>query len=308
VIDLEGIVVPILTPFSRGTDELDDVALRRLVDFLIDAGVQGIIANASTSEFYHLTDDERRREAEIVIEQAHGRVPVLVGAGASGTKLSVLWARHAQSLGADGLLIMPPYYEALSVAQIRAHYATVSEAVPLPIMLYNNPFVAQVLLSPDDLAEIVKVARIPWIKLTTKHIEHIPAILDRTDGTVRVFEGVDSLAFPSMVNGAVGWVAGPANAIPELAVRLWRLSLKEPDLVAAQALQRKLAAFLDFLWDEGVFCSALKEICRMRGYPLGATRAPFSELTQEQLRTVHRFAQDLDLLDVGDARTLSATT
>lgn len=192
MIDLEGVVVPLLTPFTMDSDEVDEGALRRLVDKLIDAGVQGVIANASTSEVFHLTDAERRREAEIVIEQAAKRVPVFVGAGAPGTKLAIEWARHAQSLGADGLLIVPPYYEALSVPQIRRYYAEISSAVDLPIMLYNNPFVSQVLLGPEDLRSIVEVANIPWIKLTTTHPEHVPAIRQLTDGKIKLFEGVDS--------------------------------------------------------------------------------------------------------------------
>ena len=299
MVDLEGVIVPLVTPFDADTDELDEVALRRLVDRLISGGVQCLIANASTSEVFHLSDHERRREAEIVVDQAGGRVPVLVGAGAPGTRLAIEWARHAQSLGADGLLIIPPYYEALSVAQIRTHYAAISEAVDMPIMLYNNPFVTQVLLGPADLASIVKVANIPWIKLTTLHIEHVPGILELTDGKVRLFEGVDSLAFLSMLNGCSGWIAAAANAIPELAVELWRLTLQSKDLSAALAVHRRIVPFTDYIWNNGeIFCSVLKEIGRLRGYPLGATRLPFCELSEAQTAEVLKLAEDLELLPV----------
>ena len=270
---LEGIVVPLLTPFRTDTGDLDETALRRLVDRLIPTGVQALIVNAATSEFFHMDEAERRRAAEIVVEQAARRVPVLAGAGAPGTRLSIAAARHAESIGADGLLMMPPYYVPLSVDQVLAHYVAVSDAVSIPTMLYNNPFVSGVLLTPDDLLRFVTEANIPWIKLTTQHIEHVPAILDRVGDRATVFEGVDSLAFPSMVNGSVGWIAGPANAIPEHALELWRLTRVAGDWTAAYALHRRLVPLLDFLWGEGVFQSSLKEICGLRGYALGAVRA-----------------------------------
>lgn len=293
---LEGIVVPLLTPFSSKSDELDVAALKRLVDRLIAAGVHGLIANAGTSEFYTLDDEERRREAEVVVERVAGRVPVLVGAGATGTKLSIIWAMHAKAIGADGLLIMAPYYAPKSVDQIRRHFVAISDASGLPIMLYNQPAVTQVLLTPDDLVRFVDEANIPWLKLTTRRIEHVPAILDCLGDRVRVFEGVDNLAYPSMANGAVGWVAGPANAIPEFAIELWRLVRVERNLEAAYSLHRRLVPLLDFALDEGVFNASLKEICRLRGLPLGAVRSPNPELAPSQRAQLRRIAEGLGLI------------
>lgn len=293
---LEGIVVPLLTPFRRDDGDLDQKAFRSLVDRLVDAGVQALIVNAATSEFYHMTERERRTAAEVVIDQAAGRLPVLAGCGAPGTRLAIEAARHAESIGASGLLMMAPYYVPLTVSQVLGHYVAVSEAVSLPIMLYNNPFVSGVLLTPDDLVRFVAEANIPWIKLTTQHIEHVPAILDRVGDAATVFEGVDSLAFPSMANGAVGWVAGPANALPELAIDLWRATVLERDLPKAYAIHRRIAPFMDFLWGQGVFQSALKEVCALRGYDQGTVRPPFREVTPAEREQVHAFARDLGLV------------
>lgn len=279
---IEGIVVPVLTPFKFDTDELDVDALRRLVDRLVDAGVSALIANAGTSEFYHLDESERLKEAEVVVEQAAGRLPVLVGAGAVATRHSIRWAKHAESIGASGLLIMAPYYVPLSKPAILRHYMAISDAVSTPIMLYNNPSVTQVLLNPDDLAEFVQKANIPWIKLTTMKLDDVPMLVDRLGDKISILEGGDTIAFASMMYGAVGWVAGPGNAIPDLAVELWRLTRVERDLAKAQLLHRRLAPLLDFLSYEGVYCSALKKICELRGYPIGAVRAPFDELNTTQ--------------------------
>jgi 4-hydroxy-tetrahydrodipicolinate synthase len=295
-IKLEGVVVPLLTPFTRDTDRLDVPAFRRLIDRLIAAGVSGIIANAGTSEYYHLSEDERELEAEVAIEQAAGRVPVLIGASAISTNQTIRWAKHAAALGAAGLLVMPPYYAAIPVDAILKHFAAISDAVSTPMMLYNNPFVAQVLLMPEEIARLIEVANVPWIKLTTKQVEHVPLILERVGDKASVFEGVDTIAFPSLANGSVGWIAGPANAIPELAIELWRLVRVEADLKRAYALHRRLLPFLDYAVNGGMFCSFLKEICGLRGYALGATRAPFSELTDAGKRRAVEFAVELGLI------------
>lgn len=292
---LEGVVVPLLTPFTANGEQIDVPALRRLVDVLVGAGVQGVIANAGTSEFFHMDDDERRLAAEVVAEQVGGRIPFLVGVGAVATRQVVGWARHAESIGADGLLLMPPYYEPVPVDAIVAHYAAVSDAVATPIMLYNTPFATQVLLSAPDVERLVEAANIPWVKLTTKNIELVGQILERLGDRVTLFEGCDTLAFPSFASGTRGWIAGPANALPDRTVELWRVMCKERDLERGYALHRRLLPLMEAVVNGSVFCSLLKEICGLRGYPLGTTRAPFLELDAAQRRQAAAFVAELRL-------------
>lgn len=292
-IALEGILVPVLTPFDPASSDLDEAALRRLVDVLVAQRVHGLVVNANTGEFFLMDDNERKRAAEIVVEQAANRVPVLVGAGSPGTRISIDHAKHAESIGAAGLWIMPPYFTPLSVDKILRHYVDISNNVSIPIMLNNNQFISGVLLSPDDIVRFIDEANIPWIMLTTYRVDQVAGIQNRLGKRVTLFEGVDSLAFPSMANGAAGWVSGPANAIPELALSLWDVVCRDGDLAAGRELQHRLMPFLDFLWSQGAYQSILKEICRFRGYPLGAVRAPWTELTDAQRAEVHRLVSDL---------------
>jgi 4-hydroxy-tetrahydrodipicolinate synthase len=126
---IQGIVVPMLTPFSADGETLDTHALRGLVDRLVAARVHVLIPNAGTSEFYHMDDEERRRENEVVVEQAAGRVPVIAGAGAISTRHAIAFAKHAEAIGADGVFIVPPYYLPISKSGIIKHYAAISDAV-----------------------------------------------------------------------------------------------------------------------------------------------------------------------------------
>jgi 4-hydroxy-tetrahydrodipicolinate synthase len=280
--DLSGIIVPLLTPLTAD-DEVDLPALRLLVDRLISAGVSAVVADAGTSEFSQLSDEERRAVAETVIDQVAGRIPALVGVSTPGTRTTIAHAKHAESIGAQGVMVLPPYYAPVPFASIRDHYVAVSDAVSIPIMLYNNLAVTGTLLTVDQLAEIVEASNVRWLKLTTNHLEQVPAVLDRVGTKAVVFEGVDTLAFLSMLNGARGWVAGPANAIPELAIDLYRLTLLDPDLEAARALHLRLVPLLScFVAAPGIYRSGIKEVCRLRGYELGGTRRPGRDLTDEE--------------------------
>jgi len=298
---LHGIVVPLLTPFTE-RDEFDEPAYRRLVDFVIDAGVHAIITNAATSEFYALDDAERVRIAEVAMEQARGRVPVLVGAGAAATRQSVYWARHAKSIGAAGLLIMPPYYFPPTIDAVVRHFAAVSDAVDTPIMVYNAPYAANLLLTPQHIERLTRSANIPWVKLTTGVLHHVTELRKMLGERVAIFEGVDTLAFASFAMGSVGWVAGTANMIPELAVKLWHLAHVDADLRGARALNDRIDPIQRMATTPAIYAGWIKEVCRLRGVPLGGSRNPGDPLTPEHIQLAKQHAAELGLIE-GQARS-----
>jgi 4-hydroxy-tetrahydrodipicolinate synthase len=293
---LEGIVVPLLTPFTDKSDQFDPAAFRRLIDFVIDAGVHAIIANAATSEFYALDDAERTNVAEIAVGHARGRTPVLVGAGAASTRDSVRWAKHAKSIGADGLLIMPPYYFKPTMDAVVRHFAAVSDAVDLPIMVYNAPYAQNLLLLPEDIDRLAKNANVPWVKLTTGVLDHVTRLRKTMGDRIAIFEGVDMLAFASMAMGSVGWVAGTANMIPEFAVELWRLTHIQGDMRAARALNDRIDPIQRMATTPAIYGSWIKEVCRQRGLSLGTARNPGDPLNVEQIRLAHDYAAELGLI------------
>jgi 4-hydroxy-tetrahydrodipicolinate synthase len=298
---LEGIVVPLLTPFTEADDRFDPAAYRRLIDFVIGAGTQAIIANAATSEFYALDDAERAKAAEIAVEHARGRTPVLVGAGAAATRDSVRWAKHAKSIGADGLLIMPPYYFKPTIDAVVRHFAAVSDAVDLPIMVYNAPYAQNLLLLPEDIDRLARNANVPWVKLTTGVLDHVTRLRKTMGNRIAIFEGVDMLAFASMAMGSVGWVAGTANMIPEFAVELWRLTHIAGDMRAARALNDRIDPIQRMATTPAIYGSWIKEVCRLRGLALGTARNPGDPLNAEQIRLAREYAAELGLVGLATA-------
>jgi len=295
---LTGIITPLATPFTRDGDKVDFPAYRKLIDAVIGSGaVSAIIANAATGQFASLSDDERAEVATVAVDQAAGRLPVFIGAGAPSSHQAIRWTKHAEGLGAVGVMIMPPYYGPTPAAVAVTHYAAISDACALPIMIYNAPYASQFILMPEHIEAAVKSANIKWVKLTTGAIDHVTWLRTTLGDRVQVFEGVDPLAFPSFCLGANGWVAGPSNMIPEIAGELWK-RVNAGDLGSARRLQDKIFPLLQTMRENMGYCSVINEVCRLRGLDLGPVRLPGLALEGEHLQRVRDAARTLGLVGV----------
>ena len=160
-----GIMPPILTPMTEKGD-IDESAMRRFVNFLIDGGVNAVIVNGTMGEFYALTEEERTKTAKIVINEVNGRVPVIIGTGHSGTKPAVELSKEAEDLGADAVQVMPPYYIVPTDDGIYAHYADIAEAIKIPIFVYNNFGTTKIDLSAQLLAKLSEIDNVIGLKLS----------------------------------------------------------------------------------------------------------------------------------------------
>jgi dihydrodipicolinate synthase/N-acetylneuraminate lyase len=163
-------------------------------------------------------------------------------------------------------------------------------------MLYNAPYAHQVLLTPADIIRIADRSNIPWVKLTTGVIDHVTLLRAMAGERFAIFEGVDTLAFPSMALGAVGWVAGPSNMIPEHAVELWRRTCIAQDMKAARALNDRIDPIQRMATTPAIYYAWIKEVCRLRGLDLGSARNPGDPLNAEQVKLARKMAEALDLV------------
>ena len=162
-----GTYTVLITPFTADGRKVDEAALRRLVDFQIEEGIHGLIPLGSTGEFLSVTPDERRQIVEIVVKQAAGRVPVLIGTGAEWTDEVVRSSREAESMGADGVMIIPPFYSVPTDDELYAHYKKVSDAIGIPIMVYNNRATANVDMMPELIARLAEIPNCQFVKEST---------------------------------------------------------------------------------------------------------------------------------------------
>ncbi|MEM6740446.1 MAG: dihydrodipicolinate synthase family protein [Pseudomonadota bacterium] len=272
---------------------LDLKAQARFTDWQVRQGIHGLIPLGSTGEFLSLTAEERRAVAKCVIETVAGRVPVLVGAGAESTDDVIANVAMAEALGADGTMIIPPFYSTPTEAELIHHYSRIGAAATRPVMIYNNPATANVDLTPPLVAELSRLPRIDYIKESTMDVTRIRDILEMSDGRMTVFGGI--MGFESFVEGAEGWVAVGSNILPAACARLFTLTADDADYHAARALYREILPIIRLVGGHR-YVSGSKAALGLIGQPVGGPRPPRLPLPEAEMEEVEAALDAVGLL------------
>jgi 4-hydroxy-tetrahydrodipicolinate synthase len=288
-----GCYTVLVTPFTQGGDALDLKALERLVEFQVAEGIRGLIPLGSTGEFLSVSPEERTAIVETVVRASRGRVPVLVGTGAEDTREVVRTSREAEALGADGVMIIPPFYSVPTLAELMHHYGRVADAIGIPIMVYNNPATANVDMTPAMLAEISRIPNCRYVKESTLEVTRVRDIVAACGDRMDVFAGV--LGYESAWLGAIGWVAVCSNLAPRLSAEMFDAAAFGKDMDRALALYRRLAPLLP--WVGGPrYVSGTKAGFRLMGMSMGDPRPPRLPLPPAEVPALAAVLQDLGLL------------
>ena len=209
------------------------------------------------------------------------------------TAEAVAGAAYALEVGADAVLAIAPYYEALEEREIEGYFSALAE-VGLPVMLYNNPYVTGWSLRPELVARLSRMDGVEYIKDTTPEAAtRMFRIQELCGDEIEYVIGMDTLMFSAFTAGVRGAVWGVANATPEACVRLWETTVKEPDIEAARALWRAFYPVNRF-FEECGYCAGLREAAAMRGMHLGGGRPPVVPLASELRSELQRLLTDLD--------------
>jgi len=273
---LSGVLVALATPFTPD-GSLDEARLRELVDRTIDGGVHGVVACGSTGEFSALSGDERRLVVETVVDQTAHRVPVVAQTGSTSTTEAIAFTRHAQSVGADVVMPVAPFYEALSLSETTNYLRRVASSVEIPVMLYNLPAATGVDLTPATVAALAReVANIRYIKNTTPDMAQAAQLIHSYGDLVGTFIGWDTLIFSSLVSGAAGVMAGTANVVPAEIVAVYD-AIQAGDLVTAREAWGRVFGLLDAALSVN-YSAAVKVALDAVGFPVGSPREPVSPL------------------------------
>ena len=222
-------------------ERVDEEALRRLVDWLLKAGVDGLFVMGTTGEFALLTDEERRRAVSVVVDQASGRVPVLAGAGAESTKKAILHAEAAAEAGADLLVVMPPYYLPATQEEMVVHARAVVRAVDLPALVYNIPWCTSSSIEPATAARMFDLPRVIGMKDSSDDFWQFQRLLRIRNARkdVVLFQGSENHMAASLVMGADGGVPGIGNVMPHLFVEMYQAA-KAGNVQRVKQLDEKL--------------------------------------------------------------------
>ncbi|ACM19490.1 (4S)-4-hydroxy-2,3,4,5-tetrahydro-(2S)-dipicolinate synthase [Geotalea daltonii FRC-32] len=209
----KGSIVAIVTPFNKGV--VDEKKLRELVEFQIAGGTDAIVPCGTTGESSTLDYEEHDRVIEIVVQQVNKRVPVIAGTGSNSTREAIEMTEHAKQLGADGALLVTPYYNKPTQEGLYRHYMAVAEAVALPQILYNVPGRTGVNLLPETVARLAEHKNIVAIKEATGSLQQASEVLALCGDKIDVLCGDDFITFPMMACGAKGVISVVANIMPK---------------------------------------------------------------------------------------------
>ena len=263
-----GIYVIVVTPFTP-SHELDEPALRRTMEFCLAAGVHGVVANALASEGFYLSEAERRRAAEIVVGAAAGKVPSIIAVSAPHASLAVHHARHAESIGADAIMALPPLLHPASIAEIKAYYREISAATALPLVLQNALVPGATTMSAALIAELVhELPNARFVKEESGYPAQTVGEIIRLAG--HRLEGVmGGKAGKTLMEELRHGVSGtmPACEIADVHVALWN-AIEAGDHQKARGIFQRLLPLLDMEANYGM--PLMKEVLHMRGV-IGST-------------------------------------
>jgi 4-hydroxy-tetrahydrodipicolinate synthase len=289
-----GTYTVLITPFTADGKSVDVPALKTLVNWQIEQGIHGLIPLGSTGEFLSMTREERQLVTETCVKTAAGRVPVLIGTGAEWTDECVALSKEAQELGADGVMIIPPYYSCPTEDELFEHYRHVGEAISVPIMVYNNPATANVDLTPSIVARLSRIDNCRYIKESTLEVTRVRDIIELCGDRMTVFAGI--LGYESFWLGAQGWVAVCSNLIPGMSARLFELVADAKDVDQALALYKKMLPIVKWVGGHR-YVAASKDALAMMGLPVGAPRPPRLPLPAADAAALRVELDRLGLLD-----------
>jgi len=288
----EGVSTALVTPFRNG--EIDEPALHELVEFQIGTGIDGLAPCGSTGEAATLSHAEHLRVVEIVVSAARGRVPVLAGTGSNNTREAVELTRHAKSAGADGALLISPYYNKPTQDGIVAHYAEIARAADFPLVVYNIPGRTASNILPATLARLAEIEQVVGVKEACGDLGQISEVVARCPDDFSVLSGDDALTLPILAVGGRGVISVSANIAPAKMVEMVS-AFRAGDAERARAIHLQLLPLFGAL-----FCETnpipIKAAVAEMGRIGDEIRLPLTEITQPNRERLKVVLKELGLL------------
>jgi 4-hydroxy-tetrahydrodipicolinate synthase len=288
----QGTFTALVTPLRDGA--LDERALHDLVELQIAAGVDGLVPCGSTGEAATLSHAEHRRVVEVVVAAARGRVQVLAGTGSNSTAEAVELTRHAKEAGADGALLISPYYNKPTQAGILAHYAEVARQTAFPLVVYNIPGRTASNVLPDTLARLAELEQVVGVKEACGNLDQMAHVIAAVPDDFAVLSGDDSLTLPLLAIGGAGVISTTSNLVPAEMVELVR-AFRAGDVERARALHYRLLPLFDALFTE-TNPIPIKAALALRGVLLEELRLPLTRLSPPNRERLQVAMKELGLL------------
>jgi 4-hydroxy-tetrahydrodipicolinate synthase len=275
---IHGIIAYPITPFGEAGVDVDRLA--GLVDAMVDAGVHAIAPLGSTGESAYLSFDEWKAVVDATVAAVAGRVPVVVGSSDLTTAGTVARAEYAQEAGATAVMVIPVSYWALGEREIVQHYTSVSDAISIPIMAYNNPATSGIDMSPTLLVQMFEsIANVKMVKESTGDIQRMLDLKQLSSGELPFYNGSNPLVLKALLAGASGWCTAAPCLRPAPVIALYD-AVASGDAARAREIYEELLPLLSFIVSKGL-PPAVKSGLDILGEPAGVPRLPLLPLDAE---------------------------
>lgn len=280
---IEGIITAMVTPMSDG--KIDELATKKLVNHLIEKGIHGLFILGTNGEFFSLTDDEKVKFAQIVVDEVAGRVPVFAGAGSIATCQVIDLANKFANLGVDAVSVITPYLIKLNQNELIEHYLTIANEINIPVILYNIPQNTGINIDESVFKKLIKHPNIIGIKDSSGDIKQLEKFIEmnnRTDFSILI--GSDSKILQALEIGASGAVAATSNFLTKTDLNIYT-AFKTGNQIKAKELQDSINPFRKILRYASI-PSVLKYSMSFKGIDVGRPRKPIQDIEQKYLKEI----------------------
>jgi 4-hydroxy-tetrahydrodipicolinate synthase len=295
---LEGTIVAMVTPFNS-EDEVDQAGMRENIDYLIERGVEGVLAAGTTGESATITHLEQRKMMDILVDEVNGKVKAIAGAGSNSSKESLGLVKYAENAGADAALVITPYYNKPQQHGLFEHYKMLTESTDIPIIVYNVPSRTGTDIDVETIGRVSQLDSVIGIKEANPDLDKVSMIQKKLDeygnrDDFSIISGNDNLTLPMISLGTRGVISVVANVDPERMGNMVRYALAG-DYDKAEQLHYELYNLMKVLFIESNPVPA-KEALNMMGRPAGHVRMPLAPLKDESSAELRNVLKELELI------------
>lgn len=292
--NFRGVATALVTPMLANGD-VDEQALRRLVDFQIENGINGLVPVGTTGESATLSHPEHHHVMDVVADQAKGRVPLIVGAGSNSTREAISLTQHARAIGASAALSVAPYYNKPTQQGFFEHYKAITEAVDIPVFVYNVPGRTGSNITAETTLRLAELPGVAGIKEASGNIPQIMEILRHRPNNFVVLSGDDALTFPMMALGGDGVISVVSNEVPGQFSAMVKLC-REGNFSEARVIHNRLLGLMNMNFIESNPIP-VKSALAMMGMINEVFRLPLTRMSMDNRIKLRRVLEELSLLE-----------
>ena len=280
----QGSAVALVTPFTQ--DGVDFKKLGELVEYHIENNTDALVVCGTTGEATTMSDEEQLAVIKYVVDKTNKRIPVIAGTGSNNTMRSIYLSQEAERLGADGLLVITPYYNKANANGLKLHFETIANSVNLPIIMYNVPGRTSMNMKPSLVAELAKIENIVAIKEASGDLSQVAELCRLVPDDFAVYSGNDDSILPLLTLGGKGVISVLANVCPQETHDLVQ-KFFDGDIEGSRKIQLKLKPLIDALFIE-VNPIPVKTAMNLLGFEVGNLRLPLAEMDIKNLEVLKK--------------------